>query len=75
MNDRFGREMGNEFLLTATEFIASIFNKSNVYRLTGGLFTIILEDSEYERKEFLFKSFVEGLKEQSIIIEQEGIES
>ena len=74
MNDRFGREMGNEFLLTATEFIASIFNKSNVYRLTGGLFTIILEDSEYERKEFLFKSFVEGLKEQSIIIEQEEVQ-
>ena len=74
MNDRFGREMGNEFLLTATEFISSIFNKSNVYRLTGGLFTIILEDSEYERKEFLFKTFVEELKEQSIVIEQEEVQ-
>jgi diguanylate cyclase (GGDEF)-like protein len=74
MNDRFGREMGNEFLLTATEFISSIFNKSNVYRITGGLYTIILEDSEYERKEFLFKTFVEELKEQSIMIEQEEVQ-
>ncbi len=74
MNDRFGREMGNEFLLTATEFISSVFNKSNVYRITGGLYTIILEDSEYERKEFLFKTFVEELKEQSIMIEQEEVQ-
>lgn len=74
MNDKFGREMGNEFLLTATEFIASIFNKSNVYRLTGGLFTIFLEENEFERKEYLYKKFVEELQEQSIMIEQDEVQ-
>lgn len=73
MNDRFGREMGNEFLLSATQFIKSIYGKSNIYRLTGGLFAIILEDSEFERKEYLFKKFIEEIKEESIIIEQEEV--
>ena len=73
MNDRFGREMGNEFLLSATHFIKSIYGKSNIYRLTGGLFAIILEDGEFERKEYLFKKFIEDIKEESIIIEQEEV--
>ena len=74
MNEKFGREMGNEFLISATQFIQSIYNKSNIYRISGGLFTIILEDSEYERKEYLFKKFNEELREQQIIIEQDEVD-
>ena len=74
MNEKFGREMGNEFLISATQFIQSVYNKSNIYRITGGLFTIILEDSEYERKEYLFKKFNEELRQQQIIIEQDEVD-
>lgn len=73
MNDRFGREMGNEFLLSATSYIESIYGNSNIYRLTGGLFAIILENNEFDRREELYNEFIENLSDESIIIEQEEI--
>ena len=71
VNEQYGREIGNELLLSATQFISQTFDKSNVYRIGGGVFAVILEGSEYERKEYLFKKFIEDIKELYIVLEQE----
>ncbi len=71
VNEQYGREIGNELLLSATQFISQTFDKSNVYRISGGVFAVILEGSEYERKEYLFKKFIEDIKDLYIVLEQE----
>ena len=57
INDEYGHDKGNIYLKKASELIVKTFKNSNVYRLGGDEFTVILEDEDYQNREKLEKQF------------------
>ena len=58
INDTYGHECGNEYLLNACRFVCAIFGGENVYRIGGDEFVAILEGE----KATLCKYFVTQFK-------------
>ncbi len=56
INDTYGHDCGNKFIIGASHIIADIFGNENVYRIGGDEFTVILKNAgdkecaEYEQK-------------------------
>lgn len=49
VNDTYGHERGNEYLINACELVCSVFGKENVYRVGGDEFVAILDGKEVKR--------------------------
>ena len=60
VNDTYGHERGNEYLINACRFICAIFGAENVYRIGGDEFVVIIEGEKvslvkYFRSQFAFE--------------------
>lgn len=53
VNDTYGHERGNEYLINACKLVCSIFGKDNVYRVGGDEFVAILDGEDVARCEKL----------------------
>lgn len=57
LNDEFGHETGDEYIINCCKFLCNIFKRSPVYRVGGDEFLVILMDEDYERREELMEVF------------------
>ena len=53
VNDTYGHERGNEYLINACRLVCSIFGKDNVYRVGGDEFVAVLDGEDVARCEKL----------------------
>ena len=65
INDSFGHEEGDAYLLRACRFICNIFKHSPVYRVGGDEFVAVLSGEDYENRESLKKLFNDRLSSYS----------
>ena len=62
INDKFGHQMGDEYLRTAARLICRIFQHSPVFRVGGDEFIAVLQNQDYENRGELIRSFEEESK-------------
>lgn len=70
INDTYGHDAGDSYIIAATKLIASIFENSEIYRIGGDEFAAILLDKNYENREQLVKSFHEQI---SLNVKRRGV--
>ena len=67
VNDAYGHDHGDEYLLNCCQMICRVFEHSPVFRIGGDEFLVLLENTDYERREELVAEFnrrsQESLKE------------
>ena len=57
INDTLGHSEGDKYILDAKNTITSVFKNSNVYRIGGDEFVIILEGDDYNNRNELLEKF------------------
>ena len=62
VNDTYGHERGNEYLINACNLICSIFGKENVYRVGGDEFVAILDGDDVKHCDGLVKKLRGAIK-------------
>ena len=67
INDHYGHDKGDEYLIGASRLICHVFKHSPVFRTGGDEFAVCLRGEDYNNREALTESFV---KEQKSICEQ-----
>lgn len=55
MNDDYGHDKGDRYLIGACHLICTTFKHSPVYRVGGDEFVVILQSTDYEDREYLLK--------------------
>lgn len=65
INDNYGHEMGDEYILGASTVIKKVFGMSNVYRIGGDEFISIIEGCTDEDIDSLFRQFDKAQKTQN----------
>ncbi|MBQ4378579.1 MAG: GGDEF domain-containing protein [Treponema sp.] len=69
INDTYGHEKGNEYILGACHIVCEIYEHSPVFRIGGDEFVVVLENRDYENRNELFnqmqKSFEESKADES----------
>ena len=63
INDQYGHEKGDEYLLTACRLICRVFKHSPVFRIGGDEFSVILQNSDYEQRDDLAQQFSDSMAE------------
>ena len=63
INDKYGHDKGNVYLKNSCHLIVRVFEHSDVYRIGGDEFVVILKDEDYKNREKLKKLFFEKSKE------------
>lgn len=53
VNDTYGHEHGNEYIMGACKKICTIYGHSPVFRIGGDEFVVLLENSDYENRDSL----------------------
>ena len=53
INDHYGHEHGNDYILGACRIICSVFNHSPVFRIGGDEFVVLLENLDYGNRDKL----------------------
>ena len=64
INDRKGHEMGDRYIIEASEMICECFRHSPVYRIGGDEFAVLLENADYLNRYGLLEQFNAFVKEQ-----------
>ena len=59
INDKHGHDKGNVYLKNSSILMVSVFRHSDVYRIGGDEFAIILEGEDYEFRKELLQCFIE----------------
>lgn len=59
VNDRYGHDKGDTYLLTASHLICHVFQHSPVYRIGGDEFAVILRNDDYNNRENLIVKFAQ----------------
>ena len=54
-NDRYGHDVGNRLIISASQIISEVFKRSPVFRVGGDEFLVILQNKDLEAREELFK--------------------
>ena len=65
INDTYGHERGNEYLINACKLVCEVFGKDNVYRVGGDEFVVILDGdkvSTCEDKVSYLRAMIEKLR-------------
>jgi diguanylate cyclase (GGDEF)-like protein len=57
INDEYGHERGNEYLVTACRVICGVFSHSPVFRMGGDEFVVLLTGQDYENRTILMQDF------------------
>lgn len=63
INDQLGHEMGDDYIIHASQLICKIFKKSAVYRIGGDEFAVILEGYDYQHRKQLIEQLVQNMEE------------
>ena len=67
INDAYGHDHGDEYLVNCCQLICRVFEHSPVFRIGGDEFLVLLENTDFERREELVAEFnrrsQESLKE------------
>ena len=63
INDRFGHEKGDMYLLAACRLICRVFQHSPVFRIGGDEFSVILQNDDLQNRDVLLKQFSEAMSE------------
>lgn len=53
INDEFGHERGNEYIVGSSRIVCDEFSHSPVYRIGGDAFAVILQGDDYDQRERL----------------------
>ena len=56
VNDKWGHENGDTYIVKSCKLICDTFKKSAVYRIGGDEFTVVLEGDDYKNAEMLLSS-------------------
>ena len=57
INDTYGHERGNIYLLNASKLICSVFGEEHVYRIGGDEFVVVLEGDKVSLSKYFVKQF------------------
>ena len=57
VNDRYGHERGDQFIIDACKMICRHFKHSPVFRIGGDEFVALIENEDYQNREELIRSF------------------
>ena len=57
VNDTYGHERGNEYLMNAAKLICSTFGEGRVYRIGGDEFVAVIEDEKVSLCKYLVEEF------------------
>ena len=71
INDKYGHEKGDIYLMTASRLICRVFQHSPVFRIGGDEFAVILQKDDLHRKDDLTRKFREGMADISASAENE----
>ena len=63
INDKYGHDKGNVYLKNSSHLISRVFQHSEVYRVGGDEFIIILQNEDYLNRKSLEKTFIEKSEE------------
>ena len=63
INDAYGHDKGDEYLLTACRLICRVFKHSPVFRIGGDEFSVILQNGDYEDRDALARQFCDSMTE------------
>ena len=58
INDTYGHNAGDQYIIDAKNMIADVFKNSTIYRVGGDEFVLLLEGSDYYKRDHLYKEFV-----------------
>ena len=65
VNDEFGHDMGNEYIVGTCRLLSDIFKRSPMFRVGGDEFIIVLEGKDYANREELKKKAMTELEKTS----------
>lgn len=60
INDTLGHDVGDKIIIKAKDLLVSSFKNSNVYRVGGDEFAVILEGTDFYKRDFLALKIVEN---------------
>ena len=66
INDTYGHEAGDKYLVDSTKLIAEYYKDIPIYRIGGDEFVVLLKDENYERRQELFDAFNERIEKNRI---------
>lgn len=61
INDTYGHDVGNDFIIAASKVIAEVFGRERVFRVGGDEFAVILRDIDEKRADELKEIFEEKI--------------
>lgn len=61
INDKYGHERGNDYIVGACNLICNVYDHSPVYRVGGDEFIVVLEGHDYEHRDDLLAKIRETL--------------
>lgn len=62
VNDQFGHEMGDQYIIGACQMICSIFKFSPVFRIGGDEFVVIMTGADYEMRDKLMQDLQDTMQ-------------
>ncbi len=71
INDKYGHEKGDMYLMTACRLICRVFQHSPVFRIGGDEFCVILQNEDLENRDVLSQQFFDAMAEISASAENE----
>lgn len=57
VNDTYGHERGNEYLINACKLVCSVFGVEHVYRIGGDEFVVVIDDDRVAIAQYFVKQF------------------
>ena len=66
INDNFGHEMGDKYIIKSVEYIKQYFPNVEIYRFGGDEFIIIFQDEDYKKRFECLESFNKQVEENII---------
>ena len=72
-NDKYGHDVGNKLIASASQIISVIFKRSPVFRIGGDEFVVILQNRDLEDLEELIKKFDEECLNKSVMTDNEAV--
>ena len=63
INDQFGHEFGDEYIIGAARQVSEVFSNSPIYRIGGDEFVAVLTGEDYDNRDALCKRLKDNLSE------------
>ena len=63
INDTYGHNAGDQYIIDAKDMIADVFKNSPIYRVGGDEFVLLLEGTDYYKRDHLYSEFVRRNKQ------------